>query len=199
MKKYLLMLALLVSFSAEAEFNTANGAQGTAMDCLKSARKMLVIGGCLTGQEGEAALKEEQGLYTALGCPAYEPSQQYSLQSLGVLAKAKQDYQADKAKVCSEIGVTESPDQPESMQSVLDAANARLNKAWQGFTPERRKDLLPSQRQWLKDREETCAGAHPNAVPGSDEEDSKLACMASITDDRTEQFMTGHGLDEPIE
>jgi uncharacterized protein len=200
MKKYLLMLALLVSFSAEAEYNTANGVQGTAMDCLKSARKMLVIGGCLTGQEAESALKEEQNLYTALGCPAYEPSQQYAIQSLGVLAKAKQDYQADKAKVCSEIGVSvndtpventepkpidESKNTDEAYldgKDLLNAANDKLNAVWQSTTPKVRAMMLPEQREWLKDREKICSETNPG------DDDKKFSCMATLTDQRTEYF-----------
>jgi uncharacterized protein YecT (DUF1311 family) len=72
----------------------------------------------------------------------------------------------------------------------LDAANNRINSVWNASTQEIRDELLPEQRQWLKQREEDCSLKAANEQPVDQvmQETFKLNCMATMTDPRTEEL-----------
>jgi uncharacterized protein len=199
--KYLLFgLLMLVRFSAEAEFNTRNGVQAEAYECLDVYRKITLNKACgvkeMTKSEGEKFLLT----FMAMGCGQYEMSEQYRLQSLLTVKKAEEDIVNDKAKACSEVGVTasETPventepkhiDEPKQTadtymdgKDLLNAANDKLNSVWQSTTPKVRAMMLPEQRDWLKDREKVCDSTNPG------DDDKKFICMATLTDQRTEYF-----------
>jgi uncharacterized protein YecT (DUF1311 family) len=75
-------------------------------------------------------------------------------------------------------------------QIQLDEANKRINLVWNATTKAIRDDLLPEQRQWLKQRENDCSRQAANEQPVDKvmQETFKLTCMAAMTDPRTEEL-----------
>jgi uncharacterized protein YecT (DUF1311 family) len=72
----------------------------------------------------------------------------------------------------------------------MDEANKRINSVWNGTTAEIRYELLPEQKQWLKQRENDCSRQAANEQPVDKvmQETVKLTCMAAMTDPRTEEL-----------
>jgi len=69
-----------------------------------------------------------------------------------------------------------------------DEANKRINSVWNGTTAEIRYDLLPEQKQWLKERENDCSLQAESEQPVDTvmQEAVKLTCMTAMTDPRIE-------------
>jgi len=63
-------------------------------------------------------------------------------------------------------------------------ADSDLNTAWGLLTPAKKKELLPSQRQWIKTKDAMCGKV---SIQGSDDELKKmLDCQAQMTVSRTD-------------
>lgn len=58
-------------------------------------------------------------------------------------------------------------------------ADSDLSTAWSSFSPEKKKELLPSQRQWIKNKDAMCGKV---SLQGNDEEVKKmLDCQTEMT------------------
>ncbi len=62
-------------------------------------------------------------------------------------------------------------------------ADSDLNTAWSSLTPAKKKELLPSQRQWIKTKDAMCGKV---SLQGNDDEVKKMVdCQAQMTVSRT--------------
>lgn len=65
-------------------------------------------------------------------------------------------------------------------------ADSDLNTAWSTLTPEKKKELLPSQRQWIKTKDAMCGKV---SMQGTDAEVKKMVdCQTQMTLSRTAFF-----------
>ena len=65
-------------------------------------------------------------------------------------------------------------------------ADSDLNTAWSTFTPAKKKELLPSQRQWIKTKDAMCGKV---SMQGTDAEVKKMVdCQTQMTLSRTAFF-----------
>lgn len=65
-------------------------------------------------------------------------------------------------------------------------ADSDLNTAWRTLTPEKKKELLPSQRQWIKTKDAMCGKV---SMQGTDAEVKKMVdCQTQMTLSRTAFF-----------
>lgn len=62
-------------------------------------------------------------------------------------------------------------------------ADSDLNTAWSTLTPAKKKELLPSQRQWIKTKDAMCGKV---SMQGTDAEVKKMVdCQTQMTLSRT--------------
>jgi len=65
-------------------------------------------------------------------------------------------------------------------------ADSDLNTAWSSLTPAKKKELLPSQRQWIKTKDAMCGKI---SMQGNDYEVKKMVdCQAQMTLSRIDFF-----------
>lgn len=94
-------------------------------------------------------------------------------------AQERSEQQADQQSIQQQ-----NADSLTQSRIVFANADSDLNTAWSSLTPAMKKELLPSQRQWIKTKDAMCGKI---SMQGNDEELKKMIdCQAQMTVSRTD-------------
>ncbi|MHA6313848.1 MULTISPECIES: lysozyme inhibitor LprI family protein [Pantoea] len=111
----------------------------------------------------------------------YEAQQQLQRQAQ-LQAQERSEQQADQQSI--QQPQQQNADSLTQSRILFANADSDLNTAWSSLTPAMKKELLPSQRQWIKTKDAMCGKI---SMQGNDEELKKMIdCQAQMTVSRTD-------------
>jgi hypothetical protein len=111
----------------------------------------------------------------------YEAQQQLQRQAQ-LQAQERSKQQADQQSI--QQPQQQNADSLTQSRILFANADSDLNTAWSSLTPAMKKELLPSQRQWIKTKDAMCGKI---SMQGNDEELKKMIdCQAQMTVSRTD-------------
>lgn len=111
----------------------------------------------------------------------YEAQQQLQRQAK-LQAQERSEQQADQQSI--QQPQQQNADSLTQSRILFANADSDLNTAWSSLTPAMKKELLPSQRQWIKTKDAMCGKI---SMQGNDEELKKMIdCQAQMTVSRTD-------------
>jgi len=124
---------------------------------------------------------EQQAQLRAQQQAKYEEDQQIERQKqLQMHEKAEQQFQQTNPQQSYQEQKTGSLDQSRMAYA---NADSDLNTAWSTLTPAKKKELLPSQRQWIKNKDAMCGKV---SMQGTDAQVEKMVdCQTQMTISRT--------------
>lgn len=110
---------------------------------------------------------------------AHYEAQQLLQRQAQLQAQERSEQQADQQSIQQQ-----NADSLTQSRIVFANADSDLNTAWSSLTPAMKKELLPSQRQWIKTKDAMCGKI---SMQGNDEELKKMIdCQAQMTVSRTD-------------
>lgn len=115
----------------------------------------------------------------------YEAEQQIQRQAqLQAQEKAQQQAQQQSLQPTNQQPQQQNSDSLTQSRIAFANADSDLNTAWGALTSVKKKELLPSQRQWIKTKDAMCGKV---SMQGSDYEVKKMVdCQAQMTVSRTD-------------
>lgn len=117
----------------------------------------------------------------------YEADQQLQRQAqLQAQEKAEQQAQQQATQQSYQQQPQQNPGSLEQSRMAFSNADSDLTTAWSTLTPAKKKELLPSQRQWIKTKDAMCGKV---SLQGTDAEVKKmLDCQTQMTFSRIAFF-----------
>ncbi|AJJ09365.1 hypothetical protein CH64_2105 [Yersinia rohdei] len=130
---------------------------------------------------------EQQAQLRAQQQAKYEADQQIERQTqLQAQEKAEQQVQQTIPQQSSQQPQQQKAGSLDQSRMAFANADSDLNTAWSTLTPVKRKELLPSQRQWIKTKDAMCGKV---SMQGTDSEVKKMVdCQTQMTLARTAFF-----------
>lgn len=123
---------------------------------------------------------QQQAQFQAQQQAQYEAEQQIQRQAqLQAQEKAEQQAQQNTPPQAYQQPQQQNAGSVDQSRMAFASADSDLNTAWSTLTPAKKKELLPSQRQWIKNKDAMCGKV---SMQGTDAEVKKMVdCQTQMT------------------